>query len=187
MANLLPVHTKKKLIWQKRQRVVVIFTVITMLGIGVGGSILLPAAIYTYIVRAGLEEDAPELQGDSPGAQRQALTRALRRDQQLLEKVAYSRQLPAVHETLEEALTALSRIEGVAVRSFTMEAQREAGEYSIHISGVAATRTAVVAIRDGFEEGAQFIVEEFPISNLTPRYDTYEFIMTVRYTQHAES
>jgi len=182
MANLLPKQTKSKLLWSKRVRVTLVLFVMSLFALIVAAAALLPVALYSKVVLSGIggvQVNSAETVVDVPsfGSQRQEIIRALHRGSDLLERISTISRLPKVGELLIKVERLAVSINGIEVRLIAISAHIEQNLYILRLSGTAQSRSGVVAMRTLFEESEDFVVTDFPLGNLTPQGDEYNFII----------
>ncbi len=184
MANLLPEQIKTKLLWSKRIRIISTFFLMLIIGLIVSAGALLPVALYSNVFLANIEQYNDEQQvGESGnmsmsfGKQRQEIIRELRRDMVLLEKIDAIRSVPNAGQIIDTVTKMILPIGGVTVRLIELNAQVAQEIYTIRLSGNAISRSAVVAVREVFENSADFTVIDFPLDNLTPQNNEYTFVI----------
>jgi hypothetical protein len=183
MTNLLSPQQKSLLRWRGITRFVVTLTGMSVLGILLIAAAFLPAAIYGKVVLSGLKahEGVVEVtsSGESLGSQRQALVRQLRREQDSIESVLEIATLPNPTEVLNHTIITAQFVSGVQLRSVLIDGDVRKGVYIVRMSGVAGNRGDIVLLQDVFEKDAILTLTEFPLGNLTPQGEEYNFTLEV--------
>ena len=175
MANLLPKQIKTKLLWGKRVRITFVLMIVSIIGLALAVAALLPIVIYSKIVLAGTSNNVGIAKAQSFGKQRQELIRELKSDKELLENTSTIATLPSSDNILSEVSNTIKNINGAELRLITLEAHIEKGSYTVRASGIAFERDTVMAVRKAFEASKDLTIIDFPLGNITPRGDEYNF------------
>lgn len=144
-------------------------------GLLIAAASLLPFYVYSNIilVEAKVVQDGSITQ--SFGAQRQATIKALKKDSVLLEQMSAIAIMPNAKEFIERALGVVNSVSGVELRSISVTGHIEEGSYVLHLSGVAASRSVVVNVKEVLAQDDDLVIAKFPINNLTINNGEYNF------------
>ncbi len=178
MANLLPPEVRARLLWQRRVRRAVVLLITGLLGLALATFALLPVAIYTQIIRVGINSNAEVIDTSNAGKQRQELVRKLNKTKSLVDQVSLIVKMPEFGKVFSGAIATLNTINDAELRSIAISSDLEdEGTYTVKLSGITGSRESIFAIKGAFEKDDNLTISNFPADNLTSKGDEYNFVI----------